>query len=759
MLHLESPMDPATAPPSIMDETRRPPVSSRLFLFATWLAVALILIFYVGRVGKIGIDLRNDFWDYWQNNRFYGDVNSALRHGQHVLGEAEDLAQKDPPNPGGLTIEQPGPGLFDAPRSPSIILHRWHDLRPVYGQIYRGWVATYDNLVRDVSSDDYQMDYPPLRSLVMTLWAWKVKAEYPSINQFPQGREPLLNPYTQHRQFAAPEIVHPLLMCNMFFEGVSSIAIFLLVFIWVRRDDRNSVASLSWRSRWGDPMLLTPSILLGIFTLLAPHIRFDSALPNPSTSPIDQRVIVVSWWIFLVLRFLSVVSLARFLPPPFRAIACALVAGTLAWINPASILDSFGWPQWEAWLLPFLLIAAVLVSLDWWLTAGLVLGVGCMFKGQLLFLCPVLVLAPLFAGWPIRFLRIVTGLTAGAGIVCSPWLANRPHIWAYICCALFAAAVVCLISLFRYSIWNELSRFTPRELRNRRLSRTLIPPITPQQPDWFLWILLSLCLFTAIYLPLLLYRHQDPSLHILTILLTLAILVIPWFLARRTFAAWLLLIFSASLWLAAFSLNGSFSWWQVGFVYGTQKHQDMQLGAQSLSNLSSLLSQRYGWNLHDAVGTLHLPFVATPIDLDLQTAMAVIFALTLLLATYAAAVHLRRRDKKFLVAFVAPCILFVSLLTQMAARYTMFSAVVAALFVAVSVGMSLLQLLLVVLSCVMLGNQLLGSFPDTAPITYAITRPTYPDSGWMTLLLAAVILFSALIPSRPPNVNRKQLSC
>ncbi len=735
-------MDQATAPPPIVSQTGRAPVSSRLQLFAAWFCVALLLIFYTGRVARIGIDLRNDFWEYWQNNRFYGDVNSALRHGQHVLGEAEDLAQKDPPNPGGLTIEQPGPGLFDSPRSFSNFRHRWHDLRPIYGQIFHGWVATYDNLVRDVSADDYQMDYPPLRSLVMTLWAWKVKAEFPTINQFPQGPEPLLNPFTQHRQIATPEIVHPLLMCNMFFEGVSSIAIFLLVFIWVRRDDRNSVASLSWRSRWGDPMLLAPPILLCIFTLLAPHIRFDANFFNLSTSLIDQRVTVVGWWIFLVLRFTSVVALARFLPPPFRAIACAMVAGTLAWINPASILDSFGWPQWEAWLLPFFLIAAVLVSVDWWLTAGLVLGFGCMFKGQLLFFCPVLVLAPLFAGWPIRFLRIVTGLTAGAAVVCSPWLANTPHIKAYICCALFAGVLACLLTFFRRPLRRELARFTSRYFP------TFDPPKPGPNLRWHMWIALSLCFFTALWLPLLIYRQQDHSLHIWTILLTLAILIVPWLLPRRTFPAWMVLVFSASIWLAAFSLNGSFSWYQVGFVYGTQKHQDMQLGAQSLSNLSSILSQRYNWNLHDEVGTLYLPpFIANPTDMDLQYALGVLLGLTLVMVSIAASFYLRRRDNKFLVALVAPCILFVTLLTQMAARYTMFAAVTAALFVGVSVGMSMLQLLLIVMSCVMLGNQLLASFPDTAPITFSITRPTYPDSGWMTMLLAAVILFCALIPS------------
>ena len=666
-------------------------------------------------------------------------MNSALRHGQHVLGEAEDLAQQDPSNPSGRTIEQPGPGLFDSPLSISTFRHRWHDLRPVYGQIFRGWIATYDNLVRNVSPDDYQMDYPPLRSLVMTLWAWKVKAEYPSINQFPQGPVPLVNPFTQLRQTATPEIVHPLLMCNMVFEAISSIAIFFLVLIWVRRDDRN-VAALSWRGRWGDPMLLAAPILLGIFTLLAPYIRFDSALFNVSSSPIDNRVTSIGWWIFLVLRFTSAVALARFLPPPFRR---RLRSG-----RRDVGVDQPCFHSRQLWLAAMGSVAAAIPPGR--RRAGLARlvahrrpGAGRRLHVQRptsfplprprarSAVCGLADPVPSHRHRPHR--RGRTGRLALAG-------QHIPHQVLHLC-ALFAAALACVLTFFRRPLRHELARFTSR----------FFPRFDPPRPapkiPWHTWTAISLCFLTAAFLPLLIYRRQDPSLHIWTILLTLAILVIPWFLRRRTFAAWLVLVFSASLWLAAFSLNGSFSWWQVGFLYGTQKHQDMQLGAQSLSNLSSILSQRYGWNLHDDVGNIHIPFVAAPIDMDLQTALATVFAITLLFCTFAAAVHLRRRDKKFLVALVAPCILFVTLLTQMAARYTMFSAVIASLLVAVSVGMSLLELLLVILSSAMLGNQLLASFPDTAPVTFSITRPTYPDAGWMMLLLAALILVSAMIPS------------
>jgi hypothetical protein len=173
----------------------------------------------------------------------------------------------------------------------------------------------------------------------------------------------------------------------------------------------------------------------------------------------------------------------------------------------------------------------------------------------------------------------------------------------------------------------------------------------------------------------------------------------------------------------------------------------MQLGQDSLSNLTSLLENRYRWNLHDAVGSLHLPWVSGGIDLDVQAALLVVFGIALAVCAVAAGIHLRRNDRKFLVALLAPWVLFVTVLTQMAARYVVLASVISAVLVAISPGVSLLQLLITALACVMLGNQLLAPFPNTAPVTYSITQPTFPDAGWMMVLLAAVVFCAAVTPS------------
>jgi hypothetical protein len=229
-------------------------------------------------------------------------------------------------------------------------------------------------------------------------------------------------------------------------------------------------------------------------------------------------------------------------------------------------------------------------------------------------------------------------------------------------------------------------------------------------------------------------------------LLATAIFIVPWVLPRRLIGAWLLFAFAAALWLAGSFGNGSRTWWDIGFMYGTQKHGDMQLGAQSLSNLSSLLHERYGWNLHDFVGTLRLPF-GIAIPLDMQGFCGLIFTAAMLLCAIAAAVHMRRKDARFLIVLVAPWVLFTILLTQMTARYMTLPAVVGSLLIGISVEMSLLPFLQTVLAGVMLGNQMLMENTDTAPVALSMTQPTFPDLGWLTVLLAAILLVSALMPT------------
>lgn len=269
------------------------------------------------------------------------------------------------------------------------------------------------------------------------------------------------------------------------------------------------------------------------------------------------------------------------------------------------------------------------------------------------------------------------------------------------------------------------------------------PPINAIALLWIAAFVAGAMLFMVLTLIL---KHWTPSP---APLLVLCVLIVPWFLPRRLLPAWLLLAFASAVWLVAFDLGGSWSWWKIGFVYGTQKHPEMQLGEASLSNLSSILGERYGWQLHDHVTTLNLPFFGTT-DLDVQEFCAWIYSAAALICTAAAAMHMRRRDPRFLIALVAPWVLFTTLLTQMTARYTVLPAVIGSSLIGISAEMSLLPFLQTVLACTMLGNQMMLLHPGTSPVALSITQPTHPALGWAMMLVAAIFLLSAMMPTRRP---------
>jgi hypothetical protein len=52
-------------------------------------------------------------------------------------------------------------------------------------------------------------------------------------------------------------------------------------------------------------------------------------------------------------------SLLSGLPLRHRASICGLAAASVAWLEPSMILDAHGWPQWDVWILPFYLFAAL----------------------------------------------------------------------------------------------------------------------------------------------------------------------------------------------------------------------------------------------------------------------------------------------------------------------------------------------------------------------------------------------------------------
>ena len=134
-----------------------------------------------------------------------------------------------------------------------------------------------------------------------------------------------------------------------------------------------------------------------------------------------------------------------------RATICGLAAASVAWLEPSMILNAHGWPQWDVWILPFYVFAALVALKNRWFWCGCLLALGAMFKGQLLFVAPFFVLWPLWQKRWMNALRVLAGLTATSALIVSPWLLRTPEAWI----AFSAVASVSLLLALRYKVSHK----------------------------------------------------------------------------------------------------------------------------------------------------------------------------------------------------------------------------------------------------------------------------------------------------------------
>jgi len=260
-----------------------------------------------------GIALRQWTWQKTKHVRFQHDIVNGFYWGSETLAEGRELSPEAPDS---------WPALF------------------------RGYFALYDRVKREAYENDYQLDYPPLRLLAMSIWTKEVRTEFPTMDD------------------GHPERVKPLLHVNLLCELVSAVAFFFLVRLWVQRAS-GSTGSRFWR-----------------------HVSTER-----------------------------------------RAWICGLTAASVAWLEPSMILDAHGWPQWDAWILPFYLFAALAASTKRWFWCGALLAAGAMFKGQLLFVAPFFVLWPVWQNRWTHALRLLAGFATTAALLVWPWIVRTPAAW------------------------------------------------------------------------------------------------------------------------------------------------------------------------------------------------------------------------------------------------------------------------------------------------------------------------------------------
>jgi hypothetical protein len=136
-----------------------------------------------------------------------------------------------------------------------------------------------------------------------------------------------------------------------------------------------------------------------------------------------------------------------------------------------------------------------------------------------------------------------------------------------------------------------------------------------------------------------------------------------------------------------------------------------------------------------------------------------LYAIALVLCSWAAARHARRNDRRFLVAIVAPWVIFFAVTAQMHERYLFWAAVAGIAGIGVSFGMTLLWMVVSLISVGMIVQCQLWTRHPPYP-TYSpgwdkflqnvrlTMNGAHPGLGWAVILLAGVYLYLAVTSSR-----------
>ncbi|HTL30486.1 MAG TPA: hypothetical protein VL282_14745 [Tepidisphaeraceae bacterium] len=393
-----------------------------------------------------------------------------------------------------------------------------------------------------------------------------------------------------------------------------------------------------------------------------------------------------------------------------RAAIGGLIAAVLVWFNPAILLEAHAWPQWDVWLVPLYLAAMLYASAEWFFAAGVCVAIGALLNAHMLLVAPIFVLWPIFAGRFGPALRVLGGFALTFSLACGYWLVSgeTARIW-------IAAVVACAAC---FAPWGYPKRLGISWWIAAAVATGLV-----------IWPWLNVNQVNSIWMGL---------------GLVAMILVAPWWIDKRTVPAWIALVLAAAVVASAVTFGAEWDWVKVGFLNGPKRFVQMATGPAS--NLPALMAQTYGWKLDQILFTIDSERTGVHWDVTVQAFAIALYCVTLVLCSIGAAIHDRRHNPHLLISLIAPWVLMFTILPQMHERYLIWAAAISAAAVAVSVGWTLLSLLLMVLSTLMIAQYLLQSHNNFAPEALRRISPTHPAIAWMLLLLAGIYLYGAFFP-------------
>src|SRR6266480_3488287 len=252
-------------------------------LFAGKFAGRALLASFIVVLLLSGVQLRRWTGEKTRHVRFQHDIVNGFYWGSETLAEARRLS------------------------SDEASANSWT-------AFFRGYFALYDRVKREAYQNDYGLDYPPLRLLVVSIWAKHVREKFPRVDDH----------YHDH--------VEPLLNANLSCELASAVAIFLLVRLWVRR------TSGARRSRFlrGMPLQHRAEIC-GLAAAGVAWLEPSMILDTHGWPQWD--VWIVPFYLFAVLAALK----KRWFLCGCLLAAGAMLKGQLLFVAPFFVL----WPLWQ----------------------------------------------------------------------------------------------------------------------------------------------------------------------------------------------------------------------------------------------------------------------------------------------------------------------------------------------------------------------------------------------------------------------------
>jgi len=293
---------------------------------------------------------------------------------------------------------------------------------------------------------------------------------------------------------------------------------------------------------------------------------------------------------------------------PWIGLLPGLLAGLMLWLNPAVICSAHGFPQWDVWLLPPFLLAVYLCLNEGWLTAGVLLGVAAMAKGQMLIVAPVLLIWPLVQLRPFCALKLAIGIFLGVGAVVSLWLIPDAPAAYWVGSVLLAMLVLLPLFFIRAGgYWRRLLVGTLTWLALGLLAWSYVPhmhypamlwavlavAVTAALARWVPLRALPACVL-ALGLLVTLRSGIDFTLTMWALLLMAAMVLAASLLPVRAITTWAAASTVAALALCVPYFNGSTAWYTVGIAYGARHWKT--LAWRWPTNLAGLLQSKFDWN-------------------------------------------------------------------------------------------------------------------------------------------------------------------